>query len=84
MSTKGCPDSEVNVYNTIFNTLDYESRGIVKQIILVKDGNKIKMVPIQKQKGTKDCVSFAIAIMTSFTHDKNPSDVTFLNRVLQK
>ena len=35
------------------------------------------MVPIQKQKGTKDCGLFTIAIMTSLAYDENPSDVTY-------
>ena len=81
-STKGCPAGEVNVYDTSFDKSDYESRCIVKQIFLVKDGNKIKMVPIQKQKGTKDCGLFTIAIMTSLAYE-NPSDVTYKQNSLR-
>ena len=71
-STKGCPAGVVNVYDTIFDKLDHESRGIIKRIFSVKDSTKITMVPIQKQKGIKDCGVFTIAIMTSLAYDEDP------------
>ena len=62
-STKGCPAGVINVYDNMFNKLDHESRGIIRRIFSVKDSTKITMVPIQKQKGNKDCGVFTFDII---------------------
>ena len=82
-STKGCPAGVIKVYDTIFDKLDHESRGIIRRIFSVKDNTKITMVPIQKQKGTKDCGVFTIAIMTSLAYDEDPCDITYKQDTLR-
>ena len=49
VSTKGCPAGEVNVYDSIFDKLDYETRDIVKRMFLVKNCSKIKIIPVRSR-----------------------------------
>jgi len=77
VSTKGCPAGEVNVYDTIFNKLDYETRDTIKKMFSIKNCNRINIVPVQKQSGSKDCGVFAIAIMTSIAYGEDPQNITY-------
>ena len=83
VSTKGCPAGEVNVYDTIFDKLDYETRDIIKRMFSVKTCSKINIVPVQKQNGSKDCGVFAIAIMTSIAYSEDPRNVTYKQNSLR-
>ena len=49
VSTKGCPAGEVNVYDSIFDKLDYETRDIVKRMFSVKNCSKIKIIPVRSR-----------------------------------
>ena len=71
VTTKWCQRNKVNVYDTLFNKLDFETKCVIKKMFALGD---INMVPVQKQQGSKDCGVFAIAIMTAF--NENPSCVT--------
>ena len=76
LSTKGCPAGEVNVYDTIFDKIDYETRDATKRMFLIKNYSKINIVPVQKQNVCKDCGVFAIAMMTSIAYSGDPQIVT--------
>ena len=78
MSTEGCPPGKVNVYNTIFHKLDYETRDINKRIFSVKNCSKINIVPVQKQNGSKDSRVFAIAIIKSIAYGEDPQNLTYV------
>jgi len=70
----------MNVYDTVCNKLDSESRRIVKAMFSLKSDNKIQMVPVQKQQGVMDCRVFTITIMTSIAFMKTyPKSTT--NRI---
>ena len=69
--------NKVNVNDTLFNKLDYETKGVVKKLCALKRTGDINMIPIQKQQGSKDCGVFVIAIMISLTFDENPTCVTY-------
>ena len=68
---------EVNVYDTIFDKLDYETRDIIKRMFLPKSCSKIKIIPVQKQSGSKYCGLFAVAIATSLAYGEDPQDFTY-------
>ena len=61
------------MYDTLFNKVDFETKGVVKKMFALKRPGDINMVSVQKQQGLKDCGVFAIAIMTSLAFDENPS-----------
>ena len=65
VSTKSCQAGQGNSYDTAFDKLYSESKGIVKATFSLKSANDIQMVPVQKQQGVTDCGAFAIAMMTS-------------------
>ena len=53
--TKFCDPGMVNIYDTLYSALDAETRTIVKQLFGLKATTQINIVPIQLQKGSKDC-----------------------------
>ena len=65
VTSKWCQRNKVNVYDTLFNKLDFETKRVIKKMFALKKAGDINMVPVQKQQGSKDCGVFAIAIMTS-------------------
>ena len=76
VTTKWCQRNKVNVYDMLFNKLDFETKRVVKKMFGLKKAGDINMVPVQKQQGSKDCGIFAIAIITLLAFDENPSCVT--------
>ena len=77
VTTKWCQRNKVSVYDTLFDKLDFETKGVMKKMFALKKAGDINMVPVQKQQGSKDCGVFAIAIMASLAFDENPSCVTY-------
>ena len=77
VTTKWCQRNKVSVYDTLFDKLDFETKGVIKKMFALKKAGDINMVPVQKQQGSKDCGVFAIAIMASLAFDENPSCVTY-------
>ena len=61
----------IYIYDTLYSALDDETHTIVKQLFGLKATTRINIVPIQLQKGCKDCGVFTIAIMTSLTCGEN-------------
>ena len=76
-STKFCKLGQVNIYDSMFNKLDTETRITVKQMFGLKKADNINMVAMQCQKGSKDCGLFAIAVMTSLGFGEDPSIVNY-------
>ena len=77
MTTKGCQRNKVSVHDTLFDKLDFETKGVIKKMSALKRAGDIVMIPVQKQQGSKDCGVFAIAIMVSLAFDENPSCVAY-------
>ena len=76
-TTKFCKPGQVNIYDSMFNKLNAETRTIVKQMFGLKKADDINMLAMQCQKGSKDCGLFAIAVMTSLAFDEDPSTVSY-------
>ena len=74
---KFCKPGQVNIYDSMFNKLDAETRTIVKQMFGLKKADDISMVAMQCQKGSKDCGLFAIAVITSLAFGEDPSTVSY-------
>ena len=73
-----CDRHEVAVYDSLFAFLDKETKEIV-EILFSSDTGKliIKMARCQKQKGSKDCGLYAIAIATSLCFGSRPTKQVF-------
>ena len=77
VTTKWCQRNKVSVYDTLFDKLDCETKGVIKKMFALKRAGGIVMIPVQKQQGSKDCGLFAIAIMASLAFNENPSCVLY-------
>ena len=53
VTTKWCQSNKVNVYDMLFNKLDFETKGVVKKVFALKRPGNINMVSVQKQQGLK-------------------------------
>ena len=73
-STKGCKDDEVNVYNSVYSTLDDETNEVIANLF---HSPTVLMIKTQKQEGSKDCGLFAIAVATAIAHGADPTSLRF-------
>ena len=48
----------VNIYDSLYDSVDEKSLKIIQQLFGVKE---VRVVPVQKQQGFNDCGLFAIA-----------------------
>ena len=81
-------NNTVNVYDSLFTELDQESTDLILRIFQNRN-NKNKAVTIvvktlQKQKGSRDCGLFAIAVMASLAHSEDPCSVTYDQSKMRK
>ena len=71
VSTIGCRGGEVRVYDTIFTSIDDNTKRSIKTIF--SPSNITITAPgIQRQAGAKDCGLYAIAIATYLAYGKDP------------
>ena len=61
-TTMMCRNDEVLVYDSVFNSLDNDTVGIIRNLFCC---DNIKMVECQKQRGLNDCGLFSIANATA-------------------
>ena len=77
-TTINCDRNEVAVYDSLFAFLDKESIRVVENLFTCDNVKpNIKMVKCQKQKGSKDCGVYAIAIATSLGFGLRPTKQAF-------
>ena len=77
-TTINCDKNEVVVYDSLFAFLDKESIQVVENLFTCNNVKpSIKMVKCQRQKGSKDCGVFAIAIATSLGFGLRPTRQVF-------
>ena len=67
----------VVVYDSVFKTVDKETRKSVNKLFESISVKSIKIPKVQKQKGNKDCGLFAVAFATALAHGQNPSKQRF-------
>ena len=72
---------QIDVYDTLFNTLDHSTTTVVEN--LFGEELEINMVPVQKQVGGLDCGPFAIAIVTSLAFDVPPQNRRFDQQLMR-
>ena len=81
-STIGCNDKEVNIYDSLFTSLDCATRSLVLQ--LFGEDKQIKMQSCPKQQGGDDCGLFAIAISTAIAYSVKPTTITFNQAAMRR
>ena len=75
MTTTGCSDSEVKIFDSAYSSIDEETSKLVCKL-LGRLAN-ITVVGIPKQLGSQDCGIFAIAIATSLATGSDPAELVY-------
>ena len=76
-SNMECKKGVVNVYDSLFTTLDEETLDTINNWFGEPNAKRkiqYKMVQVQTQKGTKDCGVFAVAFLTALAYNQDPAD----------
>ena len=74
VSTVGCSGKDVNVYDSLYSSVDSETIKIINVLF----GNLcINMARCPQQTGMKDCGVFAIAIATALANGLSPNTILF-------
>jgi len=78
-TTVKCTNNQVLVIDSIFSSLDDETKGTVSQLFQRDTTSPpvIKVIRPQKQTGVKDCELFSIAYATSIAFGQNPARQKF-------
>jgi hypothetical protein len=70
-------DNSVQVYDSLYATLNDETADVIKNIFEVTDEMTIEVKKMQTQHGSKDCGLFAIATSTALLNGLDVSQITF-------
>ena len=70
-------EGDVLVYDSIFKTVDGETKKVVYGLFKSLSVANVKVVKSQKQRGVKDCGLFAVAFATALAYGQNPSKLKF-------
>ena len=80
-SSVGCMDDiSVNIYDSVFNSLDKSTIDVITNHF---PAHSIKMQPLQKQLGGKDCGLFAIAVIAAISYGQDPSKLRFVQKEMR-
>ena len=71
-TTVKCVNGQVLVIDSLYKSIDDETKSTVCRLFQSKEPPVIKVVNPQRQKGGKDCGLFAIAFATAIAFDENP------------
>ena len=71
-STVHCKDGEVNIYNSVYSTVDEETDKVLANLF-----HYTSVKVMQKQVGGNDCGLFAIAIATAIAFGADPTKLHF-------
>ena len=64
-STISCTRNTVKIYDSIYNSVEEETKGVVMNLFHLSDDPNFQVVETQKQVGSEDCGLFAIATTTA-------------------
>ena len=74
-TTMMCKNDEVLVYDSVFNFLDDDTVGIIRNLF---GCDNVKMVECQKQHGSNDCGLFSIANATAIVNGIDPKKLKYI------
>ena len=78
VSTFGCTEDHVEVYDSLqMKPTLYIQTVIARYLKSQSHAFKIKVANVATQKGSTDCSLYAIAMMTSITHNDNPVNLIY-------
>jgi len=77
ISNMNCKKGVVNVYGSLFTTLDEETLNTINNYFGEQNAKcriQCNMVKVQTKKETKNCGVFAVAFLTSLAYNQDPAD----------
>ena len=78
VSTTGCQEGSINVFDSIYNDIDQESKVQICSILKHKGKFlKFHILPVQRQVGGSDCGVFSIAFAVALCFGLNPAKLIF-------
>ena len=78
MSTVGCGESEVDLYDSLQCSPSVETQTVIAKYIRSQSKSvKIKVINVATQKGNTDCGLYAVAMMTSIAYKEDPVNVVY-------
>lgn len=77
LSTFGADANLVNVYDSVYHTLDEDTESVIKNLLKKMYPLQIRITNIQKQEGSRDCGLFSIAAITAVAFCCDPNATSF-------
>ena len=78
MSTIGCGESEVDLYDSLQCLPSVETQTVIAKYIRSQSKSvKIKVINVATQKRNTDCGLYAVAMMTSIAYKEDPVNVVY-------
>ena len=67
-STVSCTRTTEKIYDSIYNSVEEETKGVVMNLFHLSDDPNFQVVETEKQVGSEDCGLFAIATTTQLLY----------------
>ena len=83
-SNVGCKRKEVNIYDSVYSSVNKETEKVVFNIFTGGSKMTINMRPFQKQSGGADCGLFALAAVTALAFNIDPSILKLNQEVMRQ
>ena len=83
-SNVGCKRKEVNMYDSVYSSVNKETENVVFKMFNGGSKMTINMRPFQKQSGGADCGLFALAAVTALAFNINPSILKLKQEVMRQ
>lgn len=84
ISTIGCHDSEVKIYDSLSCGPLTDIDAQVAALLCTRNKNIVLQYQhVQQQSNSSDCGAFAVAFATSLCHSENPAEVTYTQKDLR-
>ena len=77
LSTLGCKDNEVEVYDTLQNVPSLETQITICQYKSKSSSIMIKLINLATQKGSADCGLYAIAALSTLAFGNDPTKIVY-------
>ena len=77
-------DHTVQVYDSVYSTVDAKTVDVINNIFVITDETKIDLKRLQIQDGSQDCGLFAIATATALLNSLDMSQITFCQKDLRR
>ena len=84
LSTIGCADHELKVYDSLYNTVNEDTQTVIAALLNSEHSHiNIYMMNMAKQHGSTECGLYAIATLVCLAFGEDPTTVVFGQAMLR-